>query len=391
MKKYLLKELLEIKNGKDHKDLKDGTIPVFGSGGLMRYVDTAIYDGKSILLPRKGSLDNIQYVNGEFWTVDTLYYSIVDETKAVPFYLFNYINLLDLSNLNTGTGVPSMTFSSYYDIEVKLPSISTQKKIASVLSSLDDKIELNNKINAELEEMARTIYDYWFVQFDFPDENGNPYKSSGGKMVYNKRLGREIPEGWDLEMIEKLGTIISGSTPRKSNPKHYTTDGTPWITPKDLSMNTGNKFITRGENDVTEEGIQNASLTILPPFSVLMSSRAPIGYVAINRKECTTNQGFKSFFCNKDYPAEYVYYTLIRNMPLIEQNAGGSTFREISATALKRINIVKPPLKIVEEFRQIITPIFEKQNNLEKQNIELASLRDWLLPMLMNGHVRVGE
>ena len=197
MRDFKLKELLEIKNGRDYKHLSDGDIPVYGSGGLMRYVNESLYNGESILLPRKGTLTNIQYVNEPFWTVDTIYYSIVDITKAEPYYLYNYLKLLDLSHLNSGTGVPSMTFGAYYDIPVRLPDLQTQKAIAKVLSDLDSKIEVNNKTNTEVEAMAKLIYDYWFVQFDFPDKNRKPYKSSGGKMVFNKELKRDIPEGWE--------------------------------------------------------------------------------------------------------------------------------------------------------------------------------------------------
>ncbi len=166
--RHSLRELIKIKNGKDHKNLKDGNIPVFGSGGIMRFADKAIYNDESILLPRKGTLSNIQYVNKPFWTVDTIYYTIVNKKLANVYYLFNYLKMFDLSRLNSGTGVPSMTFDAYYNLEVYLPDLPTQQKIAAVLSSLDSKIELNNRINAELEAMAKTLYDYWFVQFDFP-------------------------------------------------------------------------------------------------------------------------------------------------------------------------------------------------------------------------------
>jgi len=216
MMRFTLRELLKIKNGKDHKNLSDGKIPVFGSGGLMRYVDDYLFDKESILLPRKGSLNNIQYVNTPFWTVDTLYYTIVDTKKANVYYLYNLIKLFDLSKLNSGTGVPSMTFDAYYDIEVELPSLSTQNRIADVLSALDFKIELNNRINAELEAMAKTIYDYWFVQFDFPNAEDKPYKSSGSKMFWDEELKREVPEGWGVDNLMKVSNLEGGGTPNKA-------------------------------------------------------------------------------------------------------------------------------------------------------------------------------
>ena len=147
LKKYKLSQLREIKNGKDHQNLSDGKYPVYGSGGIMRYVDSHLYDKPSVLLPRKGSLTNIQYCDVPFWTVDTTYYTIVDDTIANPYYLYRYLSLLDLSRLDSGTGVPSMTFDSYYNIKVKLPSIATQKQIAAVLQNIDRKIALNRAIN----------------------------------------------------------------------------------------------------------------------------------------------------------------------------------------------------------------------------------------------------
>jgi type I restriction enzyme S subunit len=154
MKKYRLSELLKIRNGRDHKDLADGDIPVYGSGGVMRYVDEYLYDKPSVLLPRKGSLTNIQYCDTPFWTVDTLYYTEVDMTLVNPYYLYRYISLLDLSNLDSGTGVPSMTFDSYYNITVELPNLDTQNRVAQLLQCFDAKIEINNAINRNLPQAA---------------------------------------------------------------------------------------------------------------------------------------------------------------------------------------------------------------------------------------------
>lgn len=147
---YKLRELIKIKNGKDHKNLNDGMYPVFGSGGVMRYVDSFLYNKPSVLLPRKGTLNNIQYADKPFWTVDTLYYTEVNEKKVNAYYLYNYLKLLDLSNLDSGTGVPSMTFDSYYNLTVKLPSLGIQNKVAKSLSHIDKKISINRQINRNL-------------------------------------------------------------------------------------------------------------------------------------------------------------------------------------------------------------------------------------------------
>jgi type I restriction enzyme S subunit len=301
-----------------------------------------------------------------------------------------------------GSTIKHLTGFGLKEVEFAFPPELTQKRIASVLSALDAKIELNNAINAELEGMAKLLYDYWFVQFDFPltaaqaaslgrpELAGHPYKSSGGPMVHNPTLNRPIPAGWSAGTLDNLGEVVGGTTPSKENDAYYCTNGIPWITPKDLSNNKGNKFIDRGEIDVTEAGKKESSLKLMPAGTVLLSSRAPIGYTAIATNELTTNQGFKSFVPNRGYGTDFIYQTLNHFMKLIEQNASGSTFKEISGGTLKAIKIPLPSIELAKLYTDKVAPITGQQQNLEKQNQELTALRDWLLPMLMNGQVTVG-
>jgi type I restriction enzyme S subunit len=311
------------------------------------------------------------------------------DSKFLYYSLFRDDFFNHMMNGSKGTKMPRGDKSQILRFQIPKIELTTQQKIASVLSALDSKIELNNRINAELEAMAKTLYDYWFVQFDFPNAKGKPYKTSGGKMVWNDELKREIPEGWEDGTLNNLGVIIGGSTPPRENEKYFSKNGTAWITPKDLSLNTGNKFITKGELDVTEEGIKASSLNVMPKGSILLSSRAPIGYLAISRESVTTNQGFKSFVPNKGFSTEYVYYTIQSMIPTIENHGVGSTFREVSASTLKTIPISLADKNVAIAFSVIVKDIFERQNILEIENQKLTELRDWLLPMLMNGQVKV--
>jgi type I restriction enzyme S subunit len=320
----------------------------------------------------------------------------VDKEKANVNYLYYYFSQIHINDyinkLSSQSSQPNLNLDLLGKLQFKNYELETQKKIAKVLSDLDAKIELNNKINSELEAMAKTLHDYWFVQFDFPDADGKPYKTSGGKMVWNEELKREIPEGWENGTLNDLGSIIGGSTPSKAIEANFCYgNGTPWITPKDLSINKGKKFITRGELDVTESGLKEASLKIMPAGTVLLSSRAPIGYLAIARTNVTTNQGFKSFVPKDVYSSEYIYFTVRSLISVIEANSSGSTFKEVSTSVLRTIKLVLPNEEVLQSFYQKIKPIFKKQNKLEEENQQLASLRDWLLPMLMNGQVRVGD
>lgn len=213
-----------------------------------------------------------------------------------------------------GTKMPRGDKTSIMNYPVKLPPLPTQQKIAAILSSLDDKIELNNKINTNLEQQAQALFKNWFVDFE-------PF---GGKM----------PEGWKVGKLSEIGTIVGGSTPSKAKKDYYTNNGIAWITPKDLS-NDKSKFISHGETDITELGFENSSAIKMPKGTVLYSSRAPIGYIAIAKNEVTTNQGFKSVIPDPNVGNAYIYYFLKSNFELIDNMASGSTFKEISGTAMK--------------------------------------------------------
>ena len=311
-----------------------------------------------------------------------------EESKYVMYYL-QYMKKYLLQISKVGGTRNALTKEAIGKLPIKISDDCN--KISKILDNIDQKIHTNNQINQELEAMAKTLYDYWFVQFDFPDQNGKPYKSSGGKMVYHPELKREIPEGWGVEKLDELGTIVGGSTPTKSISDNFTKggEGYSWITPNDLSNNKGNKFIKNGEIDVTVRGLKDASLKLYPEGTVLMSSRAPVGYLAIATKELTTNQGFKSFIPDKKYDKNYIYYTLQNCLKVIEQNASGSTFKEISATVLKDITIIQPSLDVVKKFEEKVSSINSYIKVNEEQNQELTQLRDWLLPMLMNGQVKI--
>ncbi|ENE9288659.1 TPA: restriction endonuclease subunit S [Vibrio cholerae] len=315
----------------------------------------------------------------------------VDKSKADLKYVFYTLKYKkeELVSKAGGSIQKNLYVSALETLSLNHDLIEEQRRISSVLSSIDDKIELNNRINAELEAMAKTLYNYWFVQFDFPDANGKPYKASGGKMVYNDTLKREIPVGWSDGTLDNLGQIVGGSTPSTADKNNFSEQGSAWITPNDLSGNIGNKFISKGAMGVTAEGIKSASLKKYPAGTVLLSSRAPIGYMAIARNALTTNQGFKSFIPSKGYPTEFVYFTVKNSLKAIIQYASGSTFKEVSGTVIKTVKLALPPNELVEEFRAKVEDLFKRQDTLEQENEQLIALRDWLLPMLMNGQVTV--
>ena len=394
MTEFKLKDLLEIKNGRDYKHLSEGNVPVYGSGGLMGYVDKALYQGESILLPRKGTLTNIQYVNKSFWTVDTIYYSIVDRNKTEPYFLFYYLKQLDLAHLNTGTGVPSMTIGAYYGIPIVLPELEAQKKTAKLLLDVDNRIELNNRIKVELESVTKLIYDYWFVQFDFPDENGKPYKSSGGKMVYNEEAKREIPQGWEScllgDVLDRTGT---GLNPRKnfvlgSGENFY-------VTIKNIEQ--GKVILDNKCDKINDEALEIINKrSDLNVGDILFTSIQPVGVTYLLHEKpinWNINESVFTIRPNSKVTSEFLYMFLSGDYIKAYTNnvSAGSIHKGVRHSTLKECEFILPHRSLIEKFTEKVQPILYKLHLIDKENQKLSELRDWLLPMLMNGQVTIKD
>lgn len=291
-----------------------------------------------------------------------------DETKVDPYYLYAVIRDKHfrelMKNYIGGSSQPTIPMKTIRILEIPLPDLSIQKKIGGVIRVLDEKCRNNRKINENLEQQAQAYFQNLFI------DNAN--------------------SEWVQGTISDLGTVVGGSTPSKSKPEYYTKDGIAWITPKDLSINKA-KFISHGENDITELGLKNSSASVMPEGTVLFSSRAPIGYIAITSGKVTTNQGFKSVVPKPEIGTAFVYYFLKYNLPIIEGMASGSTFKEVSGSTMKNISAVIPDTKTLGFFRDFCAPIFAQQKILEEQNQSLSTLRDSLLPKLMSGEINVSD
>lgn len=269
--------------------------------------------------------------------------------------------------------------------KVPLPSLEIQDKVAKELSLIDEKILINSELINNLKELSEMLFHKWFIEFNFPNKDGRPYKENGGTMYEVE--GKMIPLGWKFDFITSLGDIVSGGTPSTENEEYFCNSGIPWITPKDLSL-TSNKYIERGAIDITDEGLKNSSAKLMPKGTVLMSSRAPIGYLAIAKNEVTTNQGFKSIVPNSNVGSEFIFYTLKRMMPKIERIASGSTFKEVSKEMLSKLKILKPEDTILSKFQEMIQVLAEKTISLEKENELLTETRDLLVEKLISKNRR---
>jgi type I restriction enzyme, S subunit len=270
-----------------------------------------------------------------------------------------------------------------------IPDKITQQKIASVLSALDSKIELNNRINAELEAMAKTLYDYWFVQFDFPDKKGKPYKTSGGKMVWNEELKREIPEGWEVQKIASLTDLIS----RGISPNYIENGGVCVLNQKCIRENTVLFEFSRRHNQQSK----SATSRKVNLYDVLVNStgvgtlgrvaivkRLPENFIIVDSHVTIIRPDIK-----KINPL-YFGFSLIQKQKEIEGFSVGSTGQvELSKSQLQDIQLITPQTKIQDLFDKTYVNSLERTSICERENQKLTELRDWLLPMLMNGQVKV--
>lgn len=315
-----------------------------------------------------------------------------------PYYLEAYINFMAQKQINhhqVGAIQKHFNVGSAKEMLVFLPDRDKQERIANLVRNINSKIENNNKINAELESMAKTIYDYWFLQFEFPNEEGKPYKSSGGKMVWNEELKREIPEGWEVDTVKKcIHHINTGLNPRdnfKLGNGHI-----KYITVKNLTINGTIDFTDCDHIDEDARKIVHKRSDV-SKGDILFSSIAPLGRCVIvqeNPKDWDINE---SVFCIRPNLSKvsteflYMFFMSEHFVKKAEHSSTGSVFNGIRINTLEEIQILIPTKAIKDKFTDIVTNIFAKKYQNEKENEELVSLRNFLLPLLMNGQVGFKE
>lgn len=383
-KEVTLGEIAIFKTGKLNSNaaISNGEYPFFTCSPETLRINNYAFDQEAILLAGNNADGNfsIKYYKGKFNAYQRTYVITPIRGKVDIKFLYYALSLClkQFKNMSQGTSTKFLTVKILNSFSVQLPSISDQRRIASILSSLDRKIELNNKINADLEEMAQAIFKNWFVDFE-------PFKD--GKFV-DSELGM-IPEGWKVGRLDEIADVVGGSTPSKAKPEYYTQKGIAWLTPKDLSNHPA-VYTSRGVIDITEEGYNSTSTKLMPKGTILFTSRAPIGYISIAQNDICTNQGFKSLVPKKAGTC-FLYCFLKYVTPEIENKSTGSTFKEASGSLMKSLQVIMPEQKVFEDFETIVSPLFARIESLEKENSRLSLLRDTLLPRLMSGELEVPE
>ena len=355
-----------------------GKYPVIGGNGVRGYADESNFEGQAAVIGRQGAYcGNVHFFEGEAYMTEHAVVAVGNEFADTRF-LACLLSLMHLGNLSAQSAQPGISVQTLSKQIVRLPSIPYQKKVSAIIKSLDDKIEVNRRINDNLEQQAQALFKSWFVDFE-------PFKD---QPFVESELGM-IPQGWRVGTLAEIGDVIGGSTPSKARPEYYTENGIAWLTPKDLSVSNA-KFTAKGEIDITQDGYNSCSTKLMPKGTVLFSSRAPIGYITIAQNEICTNQGFKSVIPGYAGTA-FIYCYLKAATPDIENKATGSTFKEASGSLMKSLQLVIPPKNIMDSFEERMKPLFAEQECVEDESRRLAELRDTLLPRLMSGKLHVND
>lgn len=357
-----LGEIVNLKRGFDlpSNSRVDGPYPVFSSSGQTGTHSEAAVKGPCVVTGRYGTIGQVFFSDAACWPLNTSLYS-TDFKGNDPKFVYYLLKTIPWRDYLTASAVPGINRNHVHLCPVCVPDHETQTAISGVLGLLDNKIELNTKLNGYLEELLLAKYDKLFpVNADFTG------------------------------ILSDVGTIIGGATPSKKRSEYYCSNGIGWITPRDLS-NTSDKFIAHGTDDITYEGYASCSAKLLPKGSVLFSSRAPIGYIAIAADAVATNQGFKSIVPKEEIGTAFVYCFLVRNKQRIADMGAGTTFPEVSGKMMKSVELAIPEQTLCAEFDFFAGPILKQQEALERENRELAALRDALLPKLMSGEIDVSQ
>lgn len=364
-------------------------------------LNTHILHNGDIVFGRKGSIDRHGYIgkkqDGWMQGSDCIRMRVISD-DFVPRYVSYCLNLTSvkaqISFASVGSTMDSLNTDILKNIRIPYLHLNEQIRIVSLLSDIDAKIDNNNAIAAELENMAKDLYDYWFVQFDFPDENGKPYKSSGGKMVWNEELKREIPEGWEVASFSKcIQSINTGLNPR-DNFKLNTGGTVRYITVKNLTTNgsidfSSCDFIDNNARDIVHQRSD------ISKGDILFASIAPLGRCfLIDESPVNWDINESVFSIRPNYAnvtSLFLYMTFMGEtfIKTATNSSTGSVFKGIRINDLLNMKTIIPALPVLKSFDKQMNPMFAMKSKCSNEILELASLRDFLLPMLMNGQVKV--
>ena len=386
---------------------ENGTIPWINSGelaspyiyGTTNFISqagfenssTEIYPIDTVLVAMYGATaGKASLLKMEACTNQAICAILPNKDYSSTFLKYSIDTLYDhLVGLSSGSARDNLSQAELKKLKLIMPPTKDeQNKLVSILALIDRKIELNRAINQNLEAMAKQLYDYWFVQFDFPNEEGKPYKSSGGEMVWNKKLKREIPKGWNISLIKDIATTYSGGTPQSTNIEYYNNGEIAWINSGELNS----PIITKTTNYITKCGLENSSAKLYPSNSILVAMYgATAGKVSLLTFEACSNQAVCGIIPTIENMLYYVYFHISSLYSHFITLSTGSARDNISQNTIKNILLPIPTRNILKLFDEKIGSIYQMIVNNYQQIDSLTKQRDELLPLLMNGQVSVNS
>lgn len=355
---FKFSDIAKLKYGKSQKKVEcdQGMYPIYGTGGIMGYSKSFIYDKESVLIGRKGSIKNIFYVDKPFWTIDTLFYTEINEELVIPKFLYYLLKTIDFMQYDEGTSIPSLRTQTLNEIKLKIPAIKTQKKIANILNALDSKIEINNKIISNLESQAQAIFKSWFVDFE-PFQDGDFVESELGM----------IPEGWE---VKELGEFIPVKTGKKN---------------ANIAKDNGEYPFFTCSQDISFTDVYSFDAN-----AILLAGNGDFNVKRYNGK-FEAYQRTYVLIPHQEVQVGWIYNLIKYNLPKIVSGYKGSVINYLTKGMIEKFKIAVPDdindLMILKNFNEIEVLI----SNLNNQNTKLAELRDALLPKLMAGEIDVSN
>ena len=376
-----------------------GKVPVYGTNGRCGWHNESLAKGPGLILGRKGQGPlGVEWCDKDFWVIDTAYYDSTLRPDLDLKYVYHLVKYVGLNHLKDGTSNPTLSRDTFGAQLFPVPPLSEQKRIANILGALDDKIELNRRMNVTLEAMARALFQSWFVDFDpvRAKLDGrqplglDPATAAFFASAFQDSVIGHIPNGWTVESVGDIVDCVGGGTPSTAEPKYWEGGTHHWTTPKDFSSLQA-PLLLDTDRKLTDAGIAKISSGLLPVGTLLLSSRAPIGYLAIAAMPVAINQGFIAMKCNERVSNFFMLNWCQTNMVEIESRATGTTFAEISKQNFRPIPVLLPPKEIMGAFTTKVSPLYARITANLYQSRILATLRDTLLPKLLNGDLSVGR
>jgi type I restriction enzyme S subunit len=419
---------------------RQGPYPYYGASGIVDHIDDYIFDGTYLLISEDG--ENLRTRNtpiafkasGKFW-VNNHAHILAEKEEGILDYFEYFFSKLDLTPYITGAVQPNLNKANLDRIEIPVPDKEERLVINKVLNSLSNKIELNRQINQTLEHIAQAIFKSWFIDFEpakakiaanqaltptlsqrereliveraamcaisgkteeeldqfSPEQYQQLFATAAlfSDELEDSELG-EIPKGWKWSIIGDEVEVVGGGTPSTKNQEFWEGGQTHWTSPKDLS-GLQDKILVKTEKKITEAGLEKISSGLLPIDTILMSSRAPVGYLALAKIPVAINQGYIAMKCLKRLPPEFVLLWTDSVMDEIKRRASGSTFAEISKKNFRPIAVVVPNSSVVAAFQKQVKPLFDKITESVLETESLTKIRDSLLPKLLSGEILIGD